>query len=53
LVSCGTTEQSAGLPIQVIVLIIIGGLLLLTALIGLIAWIVSRRKKRDGYETVA
>jgi hypothetical protein len=50
-INCAGSQT--GLPIQVIVLIIIGGLLLLTALIGLIAWIVSRRKRREGYETVA
>jgi hypothetical protein len=44
--------KPTGLPIQVIVLIIIGSLLLLTALVGLIAWIVSRRSQRAGYQQV-
>lgn len=46
--------KPTGLPIQVIVLIIIGSLLVLTALVGLIAWIVSRRgANRAGYTEVA
>eukprot|EP01122_Echinamoeba_exundans_P012854 TRINITY_DN54_c0_g3_i1.p1 TRINITY_DN54_c0_g3~~TRINITY_DN54_c0_g3_i1.p1 ORF type:complete len:559 (-),score=96.00 TRINITY_DN54_c0_g3_i1:1306-2931(-) len=44
--------KPTGLPIQVIVLIIIGSLLVLTALVGFIAWIVSRRSQRAGYQQV-
>lgn len=45
--------KPSGLDIRVIVLIIIGSLLVLTALVGLIAWIISRRQSRAGYSEVA
>eukprot|EP01122_Echinamoeba_exundans_P005647 TRINITY_DN157_c0_g1_i1.p1 TRINITY_DN157_c0_g1~~TRINITY_DN157_c0_g1_i1.p1 ORF type:complete len:553 (-),score=134.02 TRINITY_DN157_c0_g1_i1:25-1683(-) len=59
LCACGNSYSGAdcsiaptGLPIQVIVLIIIGSLLLLTAIIGVLAWIISRRGQRAGYQSV-
>ena len=51
-VDCGLAV--GGFKIQIIVVIIIGGLLLITAIIGLVAWIISKRKmnKSSGYERV-
>jgi hypothetical protein len=51
-VDCGLAV--GGFKIQIIVVIIIGGLLLITAIIGLVAWFISKRKmnKTTGYERV-
>lgn len=51
-VNCNTAVGT--FKVQIIVVIIIGGLLLLTAAIGLVAWIISKRNlaKKGGYEKV-
>lgn len=52
-VNCNTAV-STNFRIQIIVVIIIGALLLVTAIIGLIAWFISKRQsnKTSGYERV-
>lgn len=52
-VNCNTAV-STNFKIQIIVVIIIGALLLVTAIIGLIAWFISKRQssKTSGYERV-
>jgi hypothetical protein len=48
---CSPTSASSGLPVEYIVLIIIGSLVVLSAIIGFIAWAYMRRK-RIHYEKV-